>query len=889
MLYAICGHFGGLVIASGPRDPLRQVDQLSILAQALSPQVHGGSGHEEEVELAREEVMEGLIAKKHAERIDRYLELSAVSQGEADAYLSRLLRPMHATQVALEDENGCSLSPQETIEFLTDDVLTRGAAGGCGDSAFNRQVRQEVRQIRKMAFARCTSEVDVPFPMSFVQKVLSGMKPRRRSLHLPRAAVCAGGEVAAWVTYAIVNLAAVCGLVSSLWQREVAPLRKGGPIIVKDAAQLRPVGYLDDLGGVFDALWLELHKDLLDAYSGTEQAGGKFDAVLMSVGILIALQVRTNAGLPTLLQKGDLRGGFDLAWRDAIRLHLAWAGITGRMWLVADAALDMDPLRVRLGSLVGDLAELRNVGIGQGRRVAVHKFGALLVSLLDGVKASTFGVGIDPPPAAVRAWACAVPPSFGTAFVGAAQTWGLVHQALQGLAAGSPWETVLEADCIGEARLLTLDISARSSLLMVQFVDDCFILQSTAFGLRCANRALSKFCMEWRHSFKGGAKGPAVLAVGPSDGTGGNFGQLDGKTPTQVSRLDVLGGWLDSALSLDGQLAQVCAKVEACTRELVSGMSDFGFGPPYQVGQFTSRVEGKAFYGAELLASFKPSWQVAVRRLNDVHYNAAKLLLGIPVDVSLGPGGHVRLFAETRFLTRLGARLAQRIIMARCRLLNLPEVSPVCGVVQAASRVIGDTWLDHSRQVMLHFGIVDDMLLPVGDRLDAKVRKQQVKAWKDRVVAPAVRRKEDEWFLEQVSKLNSSALIPYSELLPLRAAFPNRQRWAPWGRTMRRFYRAWCIARMTGGLPMVAWEGRNGGIPLMLEPCPLCGAASVDLVHLVAVCTGTAAYATCIPIGSGVRKLRWLLEIPDSMEVFRVKVRCLGLALSALAAARRRG
>ena len=69
--------------------------------------------------------------------------------------------------------------------------------------------------------------------------------------------------------------------------------------------------------------------------------------------------------LPLLLEKADLMHGFDLAWRDAVRLHLSLAGVVGRLWLVADACLQRDMLRVRIGPLVGDLVNLQDVGIGQ--------------------------------------------------------------------------------------------------------------------------------------------------------------------------------------------------------------------------------------------------------------------------------------------------------------------------------------------------------------------------------------------------------------------------------------------------------------------------------------------------------------------------------------------
>ena len=240
-------------------------------------------------------------------------------------------------------------------------------------------------------------EPDVPFTMERISAVLDSVASKKRSLHLPRGAVKAKLPLARRLTWALLNLATVLCLVATSWAREISPLRKAGPEVVTDPANLRPVGYLGDWAGVFDAVWLAAVQGALDQYFGVEQAGGKYDAVLMAIGLLIALQVRSARGLPTLLEKTDLMYGFDLAWRDAVRLHLGRAGIVGRLWLVADACMQNDFLRVRIGPLVGELANLQDVGVGQGRRAAVQLFGLLVRSLIENVHDSTVGVGIDRP------------------------------------------------------------------------------------------------------------------------------------------------------------------------------------------------------------------------------------------------------------------------------------------------------------------------------------------------------------------------------------------------------------------------------------------------------------------------------------------------------------
>ena len=138
-----------------------------------------------------------------------------------------------------------------------------------------------------------------------------------------------------------------------------------------------------------------------------------------------------------------------------------------------------------------------------------------------------------------------------------------------------------------------------------------------------------------------------------------------GGLQTRVDRMAVLGTWVDKDLTLQPQLDRVRSKLVSKARELVSSMGNLGLGLPVVTSQFTMRAQASAMFGAEVLASYNAGWREAAKRLNEVHYEAAKQMLGLPKGFSIGSCGHVKVFSETRFLTRLGAQLAQRIILAR--------------------------------------------------------------------------------------------------------------------------------------------------------------------------------------------------------------------------------
>ena len=344
----------------------------------------------------------------------------------------------------------------------------------------------------------------------------------------------------------------------------------------------------------------------------------------------------------------------------------------------------------------------------------------------------------------------------------------------------------------------------------------------------------------------------------------------------------MLGVWLDSRLALTDQMDMVCSKLMDGTRSLVRSMNDLGFGLPFQRVQLKQRVWASALHGAEVLASFGPGWKQAVKRLNDIHYAMAKIILGLPANESLGAGGHVRAFSETRFLTRLGGELAQRVVLARVRILLLPPGNPVEAVLRGVAQVPGKCWLRDVEVIMDELEITNDLGVnwEEQDRSCKIVTKLRIKRWKHNVVIPAVRRAEDEWFRRQLAALNEEGLIPYAELVPLRMPWPAVFRWAPWGKTMWRYHRAWCLARISSGIPLVSW-GRNG-IQTQLACCSLCGLPRVDLRHILAECPGLLVQRAVLQPGVLELLPRWALEIGTDLEDLGCRVRYFGVCVGAV-------
>jgi hypothetical protein len=104
----------------------------------------------------------------------------------------------------------------------------------------------------------------------------------------------------------------------------------------------------------------------------------------------------------------------------------------------------------------------------------------------------TLGVGLGVPAAATRAWQRC---DAGSGGVWGEVCWNTVREAALGAGGGTEdeWHVAMGGLRKGAERLVLLDASAKARFLVLQFVDDAFIAQSSVYGLRAANRGLTRF------------------------------------------------------------------------------------------------------------------------------------------------------------------------------------------------------------------------------------------------------------------------------------------------------------------------------------------------------------------------------------------------------------
>ena len=659
---------------------------------------------------------------------------------------------------------------------------------------------------------------------------MDSIQTRKASLRLPRAVLRCRLPVLRRLYWLLCNLFLAFGLTPSLWFREITPIRKRGPQVVSDFSNLRPISVVDELESLFDLLWLNHQKASLQQYAGQEQGGGHISSTILTLGILIALQVRCNFNLPSFILKADLLQGYDLAWKNAVLLHAYWAGVRGSYWLCLHASLTSDKSRVRLGPLVGNLIHLFQFGIGQGSRRAVHLFSALTRGLLEQVRSRAAGMALGAPPLMLQGFSVGnrrghtsdqPRPDVLRAAVQASMSCSLAHE----------YSLSLPPDITYGEILHCIDVLSPHSLLLVQYIDDIFSFQSTCVGLRRVCASLTSFTNLWRHRFAGGRKRASFMVLGAPVPGQQDLAPVGDEVPEHVSALPILGALIDAELTLQPLIDQAVGRLVSESLAFITTLRDLGLGIPHQVTALPARIEASALFNIELCASASMGWPAVTKKLNTAQYLVLKHVLEAE-GVSFGPGGRHRLMIALGVPYRLSTKVAIRIVCTRARILCLPPSNPVQEAILAAKAVTGMTWLDDATLVARSIGITEEFDFPRWPKarcilnqgtIDAAAKA--VQAWKREVVEPTAHHFERTWFSTQQDAVAEGGAAKWDEVLAIMVT-------ASWSKIAWKYARAWMVARLTNKVPSAVF-----GRPEIARAtrCPLCDGA-LDLVHLLDNC-----------------------------------------------------
>ena len=793
----------------------------------------------------------------------------------AQRVLSGLLKPKLPLQLSLQNEStGNTLSLEDSLTALEEDILSRGEAACSGDPRINKVVEREIGVIRAEALAATSSDDSVFAPLDIVTHCCDALSVGKASFRLPRAAARHSTRMGVIVIWALVNLVGYFCLVPSTWAREVTPIRKRGPLQVDDLSNLRPVCFVCEVESVFDAVWLWRCRSRIEGYLGRQQHGGRCDSLIMALSIIVIAQLRLSSNLPTLIKKADLWQGFDLTWRSACLLQLHFASVRGRDWLLQDAAFGSDKFRVKLLHLVGPLRQLASVGVGQGKRTSVHLFNLVAKGLADmatmspgvglGFTAHEVGMALEGSSAYYRTHEAVQLDRLPQVVEQVSRSLGFLPElSVPPLPATHP-ATVAE-------KLVALEFLANSRVNLLQFVDDVFSLQSTAFGINQACRADNVFCCTWRHKFAGGSKRQCVLPVNCALPPGSLLVQVPEEVPQIVDAMTILGIKVDSGLTFVPFLDLCLARYVNQARDLCIQMRDHSIGLPFQVGELQRRVEPSALYGIAVMASHFEGWNAAARKLDTNHYAVLKEVLGIS-GFSLGEGGRSRIMHELGVHIRLSMRVAILVATVRARALCLTPCFEAWTAFQAAFLCKGANWMNDAEAVTRNLNLIADFpqyepsmtLLRLGGQDAAK---RAVACWKRQVLMPAVWKIESAWFQQQAQKWTLRHCTWAGG--PLAASnFGSALLSVVWDRCMWKYFRMWCLARMTDNVPFGILGSRG---QQHIGKCPLCEDADADLSlqHLLYQCAGV----TFRPAWAASREI---LHVTTDLTALQAKILFLG-------------
>eukprot|EP00439_Symbiodinium_sp_Y106_P065296 s2170_g10.t1 len=187
-------------------------------------------------------------------------------------------------------------------------------------------------------------------------------------------------------------------IVPTAWRSAVvAPLHKGGA--ADQFTNYRPISLLRSCQKIFERLVLKRLLPHIDPLLDESQAGFRWGAEEQIYALTEMLRLR--AGRRTFCAFVDVRKAFHVAWRDAVLLKLASAGVTGCLWSVIADLITNTTARV---SVNGSFSEpwSEQAGVGSGSVLGPLFFNLLFDSVAEAVRAACPGVALGSGPNAPR-------------------------------------------------------------------------------------------------------------------------------------------------------------------------------------------------------------------------------------------------------------------------------------------------------------------------------------------------------------------------------------------------------------------------------------------------------------------------------------------------------
>ena len=810
-------------------------------------------------------------------RIGKYLTLKSHDSGAADKFLSALLKPNDCISLELVDPfTHCALDWIQSLEVVKQDLINRTLDATPADPVARSACERYVSSIRRSGAISSSQPSPTPqkYTMTELQGVLRALKTRSRCLRGCHAASRVRLQGARLLILAIINLCVAFQTApTTTFLRLFFLLKKKGPNTVRDQSNIRPVSLVSDLMAVHDGLFLSRHRKQLSDYWGPSQCGGSTEALACVVAAVLLCQVRKAIGLQTFLPFEDVKSAFDGASRVEMLAGLFDAGVTGSQWMLVDDQLRNDTCAIPYGQAVTGTFKL-DEGTAQGRKISVDLFNCVMKKLRDYICRASSGVGAwssDWPNLVLSLAAIISPPSeFG---YDAKSARILGRKAASAVPNDIEATATLLAESPSQAtRMAAVDMMADQVVQALLYIDD--VLAPAASGPQVAEiwKGCEQFTNEVGPRFNLGRTKSAVM--GPM---GAGTSNLDAARPLyfghEVPVVDLypyLGFMLDVGLTFAKHFSSLIARGWAAFKEFLGASSSLGLPTPLQALEVPRRVEPAALYGLELCISV-PGAEAA---LDHMQAGWAKHLLGIGNGRQ---GLHAFLLAECGWCRRLSTSMLLRAVMLKARIQLLPPHHLAASLLVLADSAGYNTWSEAVDRIrrdsrlpyvipLINVAHSEETLVELRNNKDA--RRKALEAYRCKLVIPALCVLDERAFADAAARCK----WPYTSFQHGLCEYPQDLLRVNWGPDTWYFYRAWAIVRVTGRLPLQVFGG--DGIPLECTPCELCGAASVDIAHLLGECAATFNLYLEWWSGSGHRGLpAGRLDWPSlQMELFADRV-----------------
>ena len=333
--------------------------------------------------------------------VRKYMQLRAQDPNSAKRFVSSHVAKSREFQIALSDEDtGHLMSTQAALSAIADDLSSRAdndfpqsqeaAAFFTGAVTALLRLQAPAAGVPGMPSppAYNTASNKSLYSLGELDQVLSGLKARKQSTHGPLASVKVWCPAARQFLLDLMNLGRVARQTSTHWRlRQVSPLRKSGPKVVRKIANLRPISVATEMAAVQDGLWLGRTQVFFESFTTASQVGGKFDTMSVVLAVVLHIQLRHLQDLDTYVLFADLKQAYDTTDQSALLVSCYLAGIVEAEWCLLHDFFSMDVAVVTLHGAVSGALSLK-AGIPQGRKFAVHAFTAfmkLLHNILQGM------------------------------------------------------------------------------------------------------------------------------------------------------------------------------------------------------------------------------------------------------------------------------------------------------------------------------------------------------------------------------------------------------------------------------------------------------------------------------------------------------------------------